>query len=110
MEKRTKPVRYSQQFKLDIAEAFKYGYEIFGKKQAIKYENDIYRLVESLEVFYSIYPECRYLPTKSKMYRWIILESHLIIYRITDKQIQVLRMLHSKRSISKIKSSRKIRF
>lgn len=109
MEKGTKPVKYSWLFKLDVTDAFKYGYETFGKKQATKYEHDIYRLVESLDTFYSIYPECRYLPTKSKMYRWIILESHLIIYRITDTQIQVLRMLHSKRSISKIKITRRIR-
>jgi len=110
MEKGSKPVRYSTQFKLDIINVFKYGFETFGRIQAEKYEQDIYRLVESLDVFYSIYPECRYLPTKSKVYRWIILESHLIIYRITDDEVQVLSMLHSKRSISKIKATRSIRF
>jgi plasmid stabilization system protein ParE len=109
MEKGTKSVRYSTQFKLDVMGIFSYGFETFGKNQAEKYQADIYRLVQSLDVFYSIYPECRHLPTKSKKYRWIILESHLIIYRILDAEIQVLRIIHSKRSISKVKSSRKIK-
>jgi toxin ParE1/3/4 len=109
MEKGTKTVRYSIQFKIDVIDVFKYGFETFGKVQAEKYENDIYRLIESLDIFYPIYPECRHLPTKSKIYRWIILESHLIIYRITDTEVQVLRILHSKRSISKVRATRRIR-
>jgi toxin ParE1/3/4 len=108
MEKGAKPVKYSQQFKIDVTDTYKYGFETFGKIQATNYEQDIYRLVESLETFYSIYPECRYLTTKSKMYRWIILDAHVIIYRINETEILVLRMLNSKRSISKIKASRKI--
>jgi hypothetical protein len=56
-----------------------------------------------------LFSECRHLPTKSKMYRWIVLESHLIIYRITIKEVQVLRILHSNRSITKIRTSRGVR-
>ena len=39
----------------------------------------------------------------------IILESHLIVYRIMDSEIQVLRILHSHRSITKIKMTRGIK-
>ncbi|MCF8360891.1 MAG: type II toxin-antitoxin system RelE/ParE family toxin [Prolixibacteraceae bacterium] len=102
-------VKLSIEFVHDLDDAFQYGVETFGASQAIKYENDIWQLIEQLSHNYLLFPECRHLPTKSKIYRWIILESHLIIYRITDTQIQVLRMLHSKRSISKIRTSRKIR-
>ncbi len=109
MEKGPKPVRYSTQFKQDVISVYKYGIETFGKIQAEKYQDNIYRLVDCLNVFFDIYPECRHLPTKSKMYRWIILESHLIIYRITDIEIQVLRIVHSRRSITKIKSSRSVK-
>ena len=109
MEKEPKPVRYSTQFKQDVIDVYIYGLETFGKVQAERYQDNIYRLVERLDVFYSIYPECRHLPTKSKMYRWIILESHLIIYRITVTEIQVLRIVHSHRRITKIRASRRVK-
>ena len=109
MEKEPKPVIYSTKFKQDVIDVYKYGLETFGKMQAEKYESDIYRLVSCLDFFYDIYPECRHLPTKSKMYRWIILESHLLVYRISEVEIQILRIVHSHRSITKIKDSRNIK-
>ena len=110
MEKKPKPVIYSTNFKQDIIDVYKYGLETYGKIQAEKYLSDIYKLVGCLDLFYDLYPECRHLPTKSKMYRWIILESHLIIYRINEVEIQILRIIHSHRSITKIKYSRSIKF
>lgn len=82
--------------------------DTFGIQQADNYENEIWQLIERLSFNYHLFPECRYLPTKTKMYRWIILDAHLIIYRITENEVQVLRILHSKRSINKIKSSKNI--
>lgn len=38
----------------------------------------------------------------------IILDSHLIIYRITDEQIEVLDIVHSATSMRKIKKTRNI--
>jgi plasmid stabilization system protein ParE len=107
MEKEPKAVVYSNQFKLDVIEVYQYGSETFGTAQADKYLENIYRLTENLGITYGMYPECRHLPTKSKMYRWIILESHLIVYRI-GSVIQVLRIIHASRSITKIKSARRI--
>lgn len=103
-------VKISKEFNLDLDDVFQYGVETFGLNQAKKYENEIWRLVKSLSNSYRLFPECRHLPTKSKMYRWIILDSHLIIYRILKKEVQVLRILHSQRSITKIRASRSIRF
>ena len=110
MEKEPRSVVYSTKFKQDVIDVYEYGLETFGKIQAEKYQNDIYRLVSCLDVFYDIYPECRHLPTKSKIYRWIILESHLIVYRINTSKIQILCIIHSHRSITKIKNSRSIKF
>lgn len=101
-------VRLSGEFSIDVDNIFQYGIETFGIKQAEIYENEIWQLVESLSHNYLLFPECRYLPSKSKMYRWIILDAHLIIYRITETEIQVLRIVHEKRSISKIKAIRRI--
>ena len=108
-EEKKFPVKVSAIFNFDLDNIYQYGIETFGIRQAELYENEIWKFVEGLSTNWSLFSECRHLPTKSKMYRWIILESHLIIYRITVKEIQVLRILHSNRSISKIKSSRRIK-
>jgi plasmid stabilization system protein ParE len=102
-------VKISEEFNLDLDEVFRYGVDTFGINQAEIYENEIWRLVERLSHSYRLFPECKHLPTKSNMYRWIILDSHLIIYRISKEEVQVLRILHAQRSITKIRASRNIR-
>lgn len=110
MEKEKKlPVRVSVEFTIDLDSIYAYGLNTFGIRQAELYENEIWKLVEGLAYNWMFFSECRHLPTKSKIYRWIILESHLIIYRITTTEIQVLRIVHSHRSITKIKGSRGIK-
>ena len=84
------------------------GIERFGICQARKYLEHILNTVEKLENDYPYYPECRHLATKSRMYRNIILDSHLIIYRITEERIEVLDIFHSASSMRKIKQARNI--
>lgn len=108
-ETRRLPVKVSEFFIADHDSIFKYGIETFGARQAEIYENEIWKLVEGLSGNWPLFSECRHLPTKSKIYRWIILESHFIIYRITKTEIQVLRILNSNRSITKIRTSRSVR-
>ena len=108
-EEKKLPVNVSEVFNLDLDDIYQYGIDSFGIRQAELYENEIWKLVENLSSNWPFFSECRRLPTKSKMYRWIILESHLIIYRITDKDIQVLRIVHSRKSITKIKASRSVK-
>lgn len=43
--------------------------DTFGIQQADNYENEIWQLIERLSFNYHLFPECRYLPTKTKMYR-----------------------------------------
>lgn len=101
-------VRLSEEFNLDLDDIYQYGIETFGTRQAEKYEYEIWRLINSLSHNYLLFPECRHLPTKTKIYRWIILETHLIIYRICETEVQVLRIIHSKRDITKIKASKNV--
>jgi toxin ParE1/3/4 len=108
-EEKKLPVKVSLTFTLDLEDVFNYGVETFGLRQAENYESEIWDLIERLPNSYRLFPECRHLPTKSKMYRWIILDAHLIIYRITNHEVQVLKILHSKRSITKIKAARSIK-
>jgi len=99
----------SEQFHEDLKNIFRYGIETFGYKSALQFYENIERLVNNLETAYYMYPECRFLVTKSKIYRNIILESYLIIYRITTNRIEVLRAFHSSIcTSSRIRRVRKI--
>ena len=109
MEKEQRPVAFSEQFYIDIADIYLYGYETFGEMQANIYEERIYTLVENLSQLYEMYPECRHIQTKSRMYRNIILGSHLIIYRITPERVEVLKAISSRMSITKIRGARSIK-
>ncbi len=90
-------------------EVLAWGIEKFGIVQARKYLLTISHYVERLGTDYVYHPECRFLTTKSRMYRNIILGAHLIIYRITTDSIEVLDIIHSAASIRKIRSIRTIR-
>jgi len=105
----TKNVITSQLYEAHLIDIIEYGIETFGYIQARKYFSTISHLVERLETDYYYHPECRYLVTKSRIYRNIILDTHLIIYRITQECIEVLDIVHGASSIGKILRIRKIR-
>jgi plasmid stabilization system protein ParE len=104
-----KPTKISNQFYESIEQVYEFGFETFGHFQAERYRQQIREYLATLSDFYTAYPECRHLATKSRMYRNIILNAHLIIYRITDERIEVLDILHSASSIRKIRGTRSIR-
>ena len=109
MVRQSKKVITSKRYEGHLIEILKYGIATFGSFQARRYFNTVSKFVEELTNDYFCYPECRHLTTKSRMYRNIILDAHLIIYRITGEHIEVLDIVHSASSIRKIKESRKIR-
>ena len=94
---------------ISLKNTFDYGVELFGMLQALKYENLIYKEIEILPSRYLVHPECRYLPTKSKMYRTIMLPAHFILYRIRDTRIEVLDIISYRESISHIRNRRNIK-
>ena len=108
-ENKRKEVRISAQFELDIESLYIYGEELFGDIAAKSFIADIYSRIWSLDRMYLLHVECRHLPSKNRIYRNIILGSYLIIYRITEGYVEVLRIIHSHSSIRRIKSSRQIK-
>ena len=104
-----KPYVISDKFFDSRAQVYNYGISTFGYFQAERYNRKIEYAVETLSDYYYTYPECRHLATKSRMYRNIILDAHLIIYRITNERIEVLDIVHSASSISRIRQTRSIR-
>ncbi len=103
-----KKVIGSSIYEESLRRTFAEGIGRFGMCQARKYLEHILDTVEKLGNNYPYYPECRHLVTKSRMYRNIILDSHLIIYRITEERIEVLDIVHSATSMRKIKKTRNI--
>jgi plasmid stabilization system protein ParE len=109
MVRQSREVVTSLNYEKHLTEILEYGIQVFGYSQSRKYFNAISRLVENLDTECFYHPECRYLATKNQTYRNIILDAHLLIYRITSKRIEVLDILHSASSIRKIRSIRNIR-
>ncbi|MDR2423191.1 MAG: type II toxin-antitoxin system RelE/ParE family toxin [Prevotellaceae bacterium] len=109
MVEEQKEVIVSKSYKDHLNLIIEYSNEIFGYNQSEKYLNIIIYLVERLYYNYGMYPECCHLATKKRIYRNIILDSHLIIYMITVLRIEVLDIIHSASSIRKIRGIRSIR-
>jgi plasmid stabilization system protein ParE len=103
-----KPYVTSDKFLISRTHVYNYGVQTFGYFQAERYDRKIEKAIETLPFYYTAYPECRHIPTKSRMYRNIILDAHLIIYRITAGHIEVLDIIHAASSISKIRRVRKV--
>ncbi|AWK03233.1 plasmid stabilization protein ParE [Flavobacterium crocinum] len=93
---------------VDLPLIHEYGTETFGIRLADAFIAEIYSSLDTLSKEYLIHPECRHLVTKSKKYRNIILGSYLIIYRITEMRIEVLRAFHGSRSPKTIAKTKKI--
>ena len=104
-----KPYVVSNKFNESRVHIYKYSLDTFGYFQAERYKQKIRQSLDTLLNFYTAYPECRHLTTKSRMYRNIVLDAHLIVYRITSQRIEVLDIIHSASSIRKIQGIRKVR-
>ena len=110
MDTRQLPVVVSDQYHGDLKNVFHYGVDTFGFTAALLFNENIERIVNNLGLEYYMYPECRFIVTKTRMYRNIILESYLIIYRITNNRVEVLRIFHSSIcTVSRIREIRKFK-
>ena len=96
MEKKTLEVVQSSASKADIADIYDCGLHTFGEQVALSLLFEFYQHIAGLSVKYLIYSECRFLLTSDRIYRNIIVGKYLIIYRITPKRIEVLRVLYGK--------------
>ena len=85
-----------------------YSEETFGERKADEYHQCLMKAVTSLDTNYLMHAQCLQLETKRKIYRRIIVNSHIIIYRIAER-IEVLRVFHSASSNTKIRSARKVK-
>lgn len=104
-----KEVVLSSDIDKDIKSVFEYGESLFGYSAAKTFITQLYAQIWELDNQYLINPENRFLTTKNKIYRNIIIGKYLVIYRITTTRIEVLSVISSLGSIRKIKSVRSTR-
>ena len=110
MDTRQLPVVVSGLYHDDLKNVFHYGVDTFGLAAAVNFIENIERIVNKLGLAYYMYPECRFIVTKTRMYRNIILESYLIIYRIANTRVEVLRIFHTSRcTVNRIREIRKVK-
>ncbi len=102
-------VRVSQEFFQNLQKIYTYGIQTFGVLKAKQYRANILYSVENLKYWPFIHSECRFLRTKTKIYRNIVFESHLVIYRILQAEIHVLDIIHTASSIAKIRSIKNVK-
>ena len=74
MDTGKREVVVSEKYRDDLKNIFQYGVETFGYKGSVLFYENIERIVNNLGSEYFMYPECRFLTSKSRMYRNIILE------------------------------------
>lgn len=106
MEKEVRKVVRSKKVDRDILEIYHYGKETFGDVVANVLLAEFSHTISGLSYLFNIYPECRHLATKSKIYRNAIIGRYLLKYRITPDRIEVLRALNGSIKISSIKKAR----
>ena len=104
-----KPLKVSEEYDIHLTDVYDYTVDTFGEIQAERYMQKIDNALDTLPDRYTYYPPCRHIPTKSRKYRNIILDAHLIIYRIAAARIEVLDIVHGAISLSRIRAVRKIR-
>jgi plasmid stabilization system protein ParE len=76
--------------------------EFFASRMKMEFMN----AVDSIFPNPYIYPECRFLPTKTQIYRNIIWGNYLIIYRIRRDSVEVLSLFHTKQKPAKARQVR----
>ena len=103
-----KEVIASVELEIDLKEIYQYSLETFGIRKADEYLDCMKKAIRLLDVQYLMYAQCWQLETKRKIYRRVIVGSHIIIYRIAER-IEVLRVFHSASSNTKIRSARKVK-
>ena len=75
-----KPLKVSDEYDAHLTEVYDYSVDTFGEIQAERYMQKIDKALDTLPDRYLSYPECRHLATRSRRYRNIILDAHLIIF------------------------------
>lgn len=94
-----RPVVYSVEFHKDLFNIATYTLLKFGSKSSVDLKQRVYSATDNLSTRYLSHSECRFLETKSKMYRTIPIKRFAsVLYRIKPTRIEVLSMYPNARA------------
>lgn len=109
MEDQIRKVVFSDISVESLEQIYEYGIDTFAYSAATVFIEELQDRIDKLSTEYLLPPECKFLVTKSAMYRNLIHGNYLAIYRITQTRIEVLNIIHGSKNISFIKAIRKIK-
>ncbi|MDD2386137.1 MAG: type II toxin-antitoxin system RelE/ParE family toxin [Bacteroidales bacterium] len=95
--------------RLKAKRVIEYAAEQFGYALALTLDKEIEKRVQQLSTLYELYPENKFLPTKTKLYRNVILGKYIILYRIKPTTVEVLAIYHSSIKPARIKKIRSVK-
>ena len=76
---------------------------------AIRVGDEIFKIIDRIEMSPFAFRECEGIPTINKIYRKAVCLSWLIIYKIKPAEIVILGIIHGHRRPTRIKSLRKVK-
>ena len=94
---------------IDLEKECKYLAENYSVDYAEKFRLAFFEEIKTILPHPVIYPECRFLKTKGRIYRNIIWGNYLIIYKIKGHHIEILVLFHTKQHPKKLKRARRMR-
>ncbi|SEI37813.1 Plasmid stabilization system protein ParE [Dyadobacter sp. SG02] len=109
MEIEIRPVVISTLAIESLENIYTYGIETFSYSSATVFIEELYVRINQLSSDYLHHPICRFIPTKTGIYRNLQHGRYLVIYRVKPERIEVLNIIHSSRSPTKIRATRKIK-
>ena len=93
----------------DVEKEYDYYFKNYSERAADKFKVDFFEQLKSNLPFVWVYPECRYLPTKNHIYRNIIWNNYLIIYKVLKTEVWVVGLFHTAQNPKKLKGYKKVK-
>jgi plasmid stabilization system protein ParE len=106
MEVENRPVVISDLDIESLENIYAYGIETFSRSSATVFIEELYVQINLLSSEYLHHPICRFIPTKTGIYRNLQHGRYFVIYRIKPERIEVLNIIHSP---TRIRAVRKIK-
>ena len=93
----------------ELESAFDYYAENYSPEYAEKFRVDFYNQEGKIQAHFLGFGECRFLPTRRRIYRNLSWGDYLIICKIKPASIKALSLFHTKRDPRRLKRLRRVK-
>lgn len=91
-----------------LHEEYNYYRKEYSLAYAEEFRINFFDRIISITPFYKSFPECRFLRTRNKIYRNVVWNNYLIVFRIKTDCIEVLSLFHTKKNPKALKRLRRV--